>query len=161
MADLVNLQDRLKAKQVEGAKYLERMDLTAKMIPVRVQTVDKFTSMGASPSHIALLLQATIEEMVRSVARLSRQQLTVIHGHLNFVRESRVAQPLQFVWDGIAGASRAEGEGEMTNRAFLYSKSQSSAAAAARKVCQARISPASDAPAWLRACLAICQCGLF
>jgi hypothetical protein len=44
---------------------------------------------------------------------------------------------------------------------FSYSKSQSSAAAAARKVRQARTSLASDAPAWLRACLAICQCGLF
>jgi hypothetical protein len=49
----------------------------------------------------------------------------------------------------------------MTNRGFLYSKSQSSAAAAARKVRQAKISFASDAPAWLSACLAICQCGLF
>jgi hypothetical protein len=58
MADLVNLQDRLKAKQDEDAKYLERMNLTAKMIPVMVETVEKFTSMGASPDHIVRFLQA-------------------------------------------------------------------------------------------------------
>ena len=65
MADLVNLQDRLKAKQHEVVKYLERMDLTAKMIPVMVETVEKFTSMGASPDHIVRFLQATIEEITK------------------------------------------------------------------------------------------------
>jgi hypothetical protein len=34
MADIVNLQDRLKAKQDEDARYLERIDLTSRMIPV-------------------------------------------------------------------------------------------------------------------------------
>jgi hypothetical protein len=44
---------------------------------------------------------------------------------------------------------------------ITYSASHPSASAAARNVRQASISPASDALAWLRACLAICQCGLF
>jgi Rap1a immunity proteins len=44
---------------------------------------------------------------------------------------------------------------------ITYSASHPSALAAARNVRQASISPASDAPAWLRACLATCQCGLF
>lgn len=61
MADLVNFQDRLKAKQHEDAKYLERMDLTSKMIPVMVDMVQNFASMGASPEHVVLFLQATIE----------------------------------------------------------------------------------------------------
>jgi hypothetical protein len=39
--------------------------------------------------------------------------------------------------------------------------SHPSASAAARNVRQAYILPASDALAWLRACLATCQCGLF
>src|SRR5450631_2334138 len=42
-----------------------------------------------------------------------------------------------------------------------YSASHPSVSAAARNVRQASISPASDALAWLRACLATCQCGLF
>jgi hypothetical protein len=63
MADIVNLQDRLKAKQDEDAKYLERMDLTSRMIPVMVETVEKFASMGASPGHIVRFLQATIDEI--------------------------------------------------------------------------------------------------
>lgn len=65
MADIVNLQDRLKAKQEEDAN-LERMDLTAQMIPVMVETVDKFTIMGASHAHIVRFLQATIDEINRS-----------------------------------------------------------------------------------------------
>jgi hypothetical protein len=66
MADLVNFQDRLKAKQHEDAKYLDRMDLTSRMIPVMVEMVQSFTKMGASPEHVVLLLQATIDEMIRS-----------------------------------------------------------------------------------------------
>jgi hypothetical protein len=66
MADLVNFQDRLKAKQHEDAKYLERMDLTSRMIPVMVEMVQSFTKMGASPEHVVLVLQATIDEMIRS-----------------------------------------------------------------------------------------------
>jgi hypothetical protein len=66
MADIVNLQDRLKAKQDEDARYLERMDLTSRMIPVMVETVEKFASMGASPGHIVRFLQATIDEINNS-----------------------------------------------------------------------------------------------
>ena len=67
MADIVNLQDRLKAKQDEDARYLERMDhLTSRMIPVMVETVEKFASMGASPGHIIRFLQATIDEINNS-----------------------------------------------------------------------------------------------
>jgi hypothetical protein len=39
------------------------MDLTAKMIPVMVQTVEKFYAMGASPEHVVRFLQATIDEI--------------------------------------------------------------------------------------------------
>jgi hypothetical protein len=66
MADIVNLQDRLKAKQDEDARYLERMDLTSRMIPVMVETVEKFASMGASPGRIVRFLQATIDEINNS-----------------------------------------------------------------------------------------------
>jgi archaellum component FlaC len=59
MADIVNLGDRLKAQREETA----RMDLTAKMIPIMVETVEKFSAMGATPEHIARILQATIEEI--------------------------------------------------------------------------------------------------
>ena len=45
MADIVNLGDKLKAQQEETA----RLELTAKMIPIMVETVGKFTAMGASP----------------------------------------------------------------------------------------------------------------
>ena len=48
MADIVNLGDKLKAQQEKTA----RMDLTAKMIPIMVETVEKFYSVGATPeSH--------------------------------------------------------------------------------------------------------------
>ena len=63
MADIVNLGDRLKAQREEDAKYAERMDLTVKMIPVMIQTMDKFHAMGASPDHIVRFLQATIDEI--------------------------------------------------------------------------------------------------
>jgi hypothetical protein len=39
------------------------MDLTAKMIPVMVETVEKFTAMGASPEHIVRFLQAPIDQI--------------------------------------------------------------------------------------------------
>jgi hypothetical protein len=74
MADIVNLQDRLKAKQDEDAKYLERMDLTSRMIPVMVETVEKFASMGASPGHIIRFLQATIDEINNSEGPKQRWQ---------------------------------------------------------------------------------------
>jgi hypothetical protein len=63
MADVVNLADKLKAQREADVKYAARMDLTAKMIPVMVQTVEKFTAMGASPDHIVRFLQATIDEI--------------------------------------------------------------------------------------------------
>jgi hypothetical protein len=63
MADIVNLGDKLKAQREEAAKYDAALDLTAKMIPVMIQTVDKFHAMGASPEHIVRFLQATIDEI--------------------------------------------------------------------------------------------------
>ena len=59
MADIVNLSDNLKAQREESA----RMDLTAKMIPIMVETVEKFSAMGATPEHIARFLQVTIQEI--------------------------------------------------------------------------------------------------
>jgi hypothetical protein len=59
LADIVNLSDKLKAQREETA----RMDLTAKMIPIMVETVEKFSAMGATPEHIARFLQATIQEI--------------------------------------------------------------------------------------------------
>ena len=38
--------------RIQDVKYGARMDLTAKMIPVMIQTVEKFTAMGASADHI-------------------------------------------------------------------------------------------------------------
>jgi hypothetical protein len=63
MVDLVDFHERLRAKQAEDRKYLERLDLTAKMIPVMVETVETFAHMGACREHIVLFLQATIEEL--------------------------------------------------------------------------------------------------
>jgi hypothetical protein len=59
MADIVNLGDKLNAQREETA----RLDLTAKMIPIMVETVEKFSAMGATPEHIARFLQATINEI--------------------------------------------------------------------------------------------------
>jgi hypothetical protein len=58
-----HLNDRLKAQPEEDAKYAARMELTAKMIPVMVETVEKFNAMGASPEHIVRFLQAVIDEI--------------------------------------------------------------------------------------------------
>jgi hypothetical protein len=33
------------------------------MIPVMIQTMDKFYAMGASPEHVVQFLQATIDEI--------------------------------------------------------------------------------------------------
>ncbi len=65
MADIVNIGDKLKAQREETA----RQDLTAKMMPVMVETVEKFTAMGATPEHIARFLQATIDEVKNGHAR--------------------------------------------------------------------------------------------
>lgn len=59
MADIVNLGDKLKAQQEETA----RLDLTTKMIPIMVETVQRFSAMGATPELIARFLQATIDEI--------------------------------------------------------------------------------------------------
>jgi hypothetical protein len=59
MADIVNLGDKLKAQREETA----RLNLTAKMIPVMVETVEKFSALGATPEHIVRFLQATIDEI--------------------------------------------------------------------------------------------------
>jgi len=48
MADIVNLGDKLKAQREATA----RLDLTAKMIPIMVETVEKFAAIGAKPDHI-------------------------------------------------------------------------------------------------------------
>jgi len=61
MADIVNLGDR--AQREADVRYAARMDLTAKMIPVMIQTMDKFHAMGANPDHIVRFLQATIDEI--------------------------------------------------------------------------------------------------
>ena len=59
MADIVNLGDRLKSQREATA----RLDLTAKMIPIMVETVEKFAAIGAKPDHIVRFLQATIDEI--------------------------------------------------------------------------------------------------
>ena len=40
-----------------------RIELTAKMIPTMVETIEKFAAMGASPEHIVRFLQASIDEI--------------------------------------------------------------------------------------------------
>jgi hypothetical protein len=50
MADIVNLGDKLKAQREATA----RLDLTAKMIPIMVETVEKFAAIGAKPEHSTL-----------------------------------------------------------------------------------------------------------
>jgi hypothetical protein len=59
MANVVNLFDKMKAQR----EATERLDLTAKMIPIMVETVEKFAAMGAKPNHIVRFLQATIDEI--------------------------------------------------------------------------------------------------
>jgi hypothetical protein len=59
MADIVNLGDKLKAQRDETAL----LDLTAKMRPIMVETMAKFTAIGARPKHIVRFLQATIDEI--------------------------------------------------------------------------------------------------
>jgi hypothetical protein len=59
MADIVDLQGRMQERQAEE----QRLDITAKMLPIMAATIETFIVMGASREHIARLLQATIEEM--------------------------------------------------------------------------------------------------
>jgi hypothetical protein len=56
---MVDACDNQRAQQEETA----RIELTAKMIPIMVETVERFTAMGASPEHIVRFLQATIDEI--------------------------------------------------------------------------------------------------
>ena len=56
MADIVDLQGRMQERQAEE----QRLDLTAKMLPIMAATIETFIAMGASPEHIARLLHATI-----------------------------------------------------------------------------------------------------
>ena len=62
MAEIVSFQDRLDKR----TEYFDRMDLTAKMIPVMVEAVGKMRAMGAGHDHIIRFLQATIEELQES-----------------------------------------------------------------------------------------------
>jgi hypothetical protein len=63
MADIVKLDGKSKAQREEDAKHAAAMDLTAKMIPVMIHTMDLFYAMGASREHIVRFLQATIDEI--------------------------------------------------------------------------------------------------
>ncbi len=56
MADIVDLQGRMQERQAEE----QRLDLTAKMLPIMAATIETFIAMGAGPEHIARLLHATI-----------------------------------------------------------------------------------------------------
>ena len=56
---MVDACDNQMAQRDETA----RIELTTKMIPIMVETVGKFTAMGASPEHIVRFLQATIDEI--------------------------------------------------------------------------------------------------
>jgi hypothetical protein len=58
LADIVNLGDKLKAQREETA----RLHLTAKMIPIMEETVEKFSAMGATPRDVVRFLQAIIDE---------------------------------------------------------------------------------------------------
>ena len=53
MADIVNLGDKLKAQREATA----RSDLTAEMMPIMVETVEKFAAIGAKPDHIVGFLR--------------------------------------------------------------------------------------------------------
>ena len=56
---MADISDELKAQQ----EHTARIELTANMIPIMVETIEKFTAMGASPEHIVRFLQATIDEI--------------------------------------------------------------------------------------------------
>ena len=55
--------EKLKADREKATQDAAALTLTAKMIPVMIQTMDKFHAMGASPEHIVRFLQATIDEI--------------------------------------------------------------------------------------------------
>jgi hypothetical protein len=59
MAHIIDLHGRIEARQTEE----QRLDLTAKMIPIMAAAIEKFMVMGASCEHIATILQATLHEL--------------------------------------------------------------------------------------------------
>jgi hypothetical protein len=59
MADIVDFHGRMQARQAED----QRLDLTAKMLPIMGATIETFIVIGASNEHIVRLLQATIDEL--------------------------------------------------------------------------------------------------
>jgi hypothetical protein len=63
MANIVNLGDKLGDKLKAQREATARLDLTAKMIPIMVETVEKFAAIGAKPDHIVRFLQATIDKI--------------------------------------------------------------------------------------------------
>jgi hypothetical protein len=52
MANVVNLDDRMKSQREDQHRTTERLDLTAKMIPIMVETVEKFAAIGAKPATL-------------------------------------------------------------------------------------------------------------
>jgi hypothetical protein len=60
MADIVNLGDKLKAQREEATA---RLDLTAKMIPIMVEMMEKFSAIGAKPDDIVRFLQTMIDDI--------------------------------------------------------------------------------------------------
>src|SRR4051794_2222380 len=66
MADIVNLGDR--AQREADVRYAARMDLTAKMIPVMIQTMDKFYAMGRQPgAHCSICKPPSTRSTAASV----------------------------------------------------------------------------------------------
>lgn len=59
MADIVDFPGSMQARRAEE----QRLDLTAKMLPIMGATIERFVLMGASNEHIVRLLQATIAEL--------------------------------------------------------------------------------------------------
>jgi hypothetical protein len=59
MAEIVNLE----GKRAEISAHQARIDLTARMMPVMVEAVEKMRALGADSEHIVWFLQATIEEI--------------------------------------------------------------------------------------------------
>jgi hypothetical protein len=65
---VVPIWDLGKPREAEGWREKATQDAaaltsTAKMIPLMIQTMDKFHAMSASPEHIVRFLQATIDEI--------------------------------------------------------------------------------------------------
>ena len=63
MADLVNLRDRMNAKQTGQTEYFARMNLSGRMIPVMVGAVEELRAVGADNDEIIRFLRMPIEEM--------------------------------------------------------------------------------------------------